>query len=272
MTPRDRELVARLCAQRAGLSVDPDQSYIIESRLTPLARREGFTAVAELLQVVRDREDERLIWAVVEAMALRQAPFFRDPGVFEMIGGDLAPTLAAARGAAPLRIWNAACGSGQEIYSLAMTLDELEPPIPVELFASDLSERLLEKARSGLYSQFEVQRGLPARRLIRHFEKQDELFVLKSRIRRAVRWRRVNLVEDISGLGRFDIVMCRNVLPGLVREARPEVLRRLMEALAPHGFLILGSQDLISPPAGLLAVADRPGVFALAPKAASRAA
>jgi Methylase of chemotaxis methyl-accepting proteins len=263
--PADRELVAALCASRAGLRVDPDKAYLIESRLTPVARRESFDSLEAFLEAVRRRGEERLIWAMVEAMAPPETAFFRDPQVFETLARDVLPDLAA-RTAGPVRVWSAACGAGQEIYSLAMLVAET-PTLAgrVELFASDLSERSLEKAKAGLYSQFEVQRGLPARKLVTHFEREGDSFRLSPRIRQMVRWRRVNLLDDLSALGRFELVLCRNVLSGLTGEGRERVLEGLTGVLAPGGWLVLGLSD--PGEAWLDPVAAAAGVFA-APRAA----
>ncbi len=241
MNTRERELVARLCAMRAGLQVDPDKDYLIESRLAPVARREGFASASELVQALRKRDEERLIWATVEAMVLADTSFFRDQEMFQHLFAEVLPAIAATREGQPIRIWSAACGSGQEVYSLAMMLDHARPAgARVELFASDLSERLLEKAQSGLYSQFEVQRGLPARLLIRHFQHHEEMFQLTARLRQQVRWRRVNLIDELAPLGQFDVVLCRNLLGSLTDVAQARVMVGLTAAVAPGGWLVLG--------------------------------
>ena len=257
MTPQDRELVARLCAERAGLRVDPEKGYVLENRLGPVARREGFASVHEFLGAMRDRDEERLIWAAVEAMSPAETTFFREPSAFERIVGEALPELARRREGGALRLWAAASGAGQEVYSLAMALDECAPAnVKVELFASDLCDRRLEKAQAGVYSQFEVQRGLSARRLVRHFESRDDSFVLSPRVRQMVRWRRVNLMDDISRLGQFDLVLCRNMLGYLLDDARARVLAGLQGALAPGGWLVLGEAEAAL---GLEAAAHRPG-------------
>src|SRR5262249_16957555 len=148
----------------------------------------------------------------------------------------------------PLRIWSAACGAGQEIYSLAMLADAMaESGLQVELAASDLAERMLEKAQSGLYTQFEVQRGLPIRRLAAHFEKEGDLWRIAPRIRQMVRWRRINLIAGLNGLGPFDVILCRNVLSGMVEPAREKVLAELASAMAPDGVLVTGLREQIEP-------------------------
>jgi len=241
---REMQLVARLCAERAGLRIDPEKHYLVENRLAPVARREGFSSIEEFLGAVRDRDEERLIWALVEAMSPSETSFFREPETFELIAQKVLPDLARRSEGRPLRVWAAACGTGQEVYSLAMLLSE-QPAAgsTFELTGSDLCERRLEKAQSGLYSQFEVQRGLSAHRLVRHFENAEEGFALSPRIRSSVRWRRVNLVEDVGRMGRFDLVLCRGLTPHLTDAARERALANLVSALAPGGVLALGPDE-----------------------------
>lgn len=238
--PMDRTFVAALCLARAGLQVDVEKSYLIESRLAPVARREGYASPEVLIAALRDGADERLGWAVVEAMTASEGEFFRDPEVFARLASEVLPALARGR-TGPVKVWNAACGSGQEIYGLAMAIAEA-PGLweAVELYASDLSHRNLEKAQSGVYSQFEVQRGLPARVLVRHFTKHGESFAVSSRVRQMVRWRRANLLDDNARFGPFDLVMFRNRLDQFAPEARQKVLAHLRRALAPGGRLVLG--------------------------------
>lgn len=259
ITPSDREWIAGLCAARAGLRVDPEKAYLIENRLAPVARRDGFGSLGEFVQALRGRGEDRLLWAAVEAMATAQPGFFHEPAALAALTAEVLPRLVAARPGAPIRIWNAACGAGQEAYSLAMALNG-EPDLAgrAELFASDLSERNLEKAQAGLYSQLEVQRGLPARLLVRHFEKHGDAFALSPRLRQAVRWRRVNLAEEAGRLGSFEVVVCRGLLPTLTEAGRSRVLGALTGALAPGGVLVMGLAD--APPAWLEPIG--PGLFA----------
>jgi chemotaxis protein methyltransferase CheR len=244
VTPQDRDLIARLCGERAGLKIDPDKTYLLENRLGPVARREGFGSVHEFICAVRDRDEDRLIWAAVEAMSPAETAFFREPGVFEHIVGEVLPELARRREGGTLRLWVAACGTGQEVYSLAMALDEAAPAgVTLEVFGSDLCERRLEKAQAGVYSQFEVQRGLSAQRLVRHFEGLEEGFSLSPRVRQMVRWRRVNLMEDLGRLGKFDLILWRNQMGYLLDDARGRVLANLQGALPPGGSLVLGAHE-----------------------------
>jgi chemotaxis protein methyltransferase CheR len=259
VTRQDLQQVAALCAEHAGLRVDPEKEYLIENRLGPVARREGFGSIPDLLQAVRDRGDERLVWAVVEGMSPAETAFFRDPSSLDQAIGHALADLARRGEGQTLRIWVAACGAGQEIYSVAMLLDEhARPGVTIDLCASDLSDRRLEKARSGVYSQFEVQRGLPAQRLVRHFEKRDDSFVIVQRLRQAVRWRRVNVLEDLSQLGPFDLVFCRNVLGGMLEAGRTQALRNLRKVLTPEGYLVLGLGEAAGE---LTTLAGQPGLY-----------
>lgn len=269
MTREDCELAAQICASRAGLLVDPDKTYFLESRLAPVARREGFNSVDDMMGDLKLKRDDRLAWAIVEALAAGETAFFRDRKPFTLFETEILPTLARLRGSEPIRVWSAACGSGQEIYSLAMSVADLRAEMPeakVELFASDLSERALEKAQSGLYTQFEVQRGLPIRKLVAHFEKSEEMWVLSPRIRQMVRWRRVNLIADLNTAGRFDVIFCRYVLSGMTPQMRPRLLENLARALTPDGFLMLGEGESVSGVSeAFQPVAGRPGLFARNP-------
>lgn len=269
MKLEDRELVAQLCAARAGVRVDPEKTYLIESRLAPVARREGFGSVGDMLAILRERREDKLAWSIVEAMAHAESAFFRDREPFALFRDEVLPTLARVRGAEPVRIWSAACAAGQEVYSLAMIVEDERgrlPGLKVELFGTDIGERQLEKAQSGLFTQFEVQRGLPIRQLVRHFEQTDDMWRVSPRLRQMIRWRRVNLVADLSTAGRFDVIFCRYVLSTLVEPMKGRLLINLARALSPEGFLFLGEQESA---AGLSdafqPVAGRPGLYARNP-------
>ena len=269
MTPEDHAFMAGLCAERAGLAIDPAKAYLIESRLGPVARREGFGSIAELVEVVRSRPEERLTAACVEAMAPSETRFFRDRAVFEHLWREVVPDLARRRADGVVRIWSAGCAAGQEIYSLAMLQAESPAPGKVELFASDLSERLLDRARAGVYTSFEVQRGLAARQLVRHFENRDEHFQVAKRVRQDVRWRQVNLLDDLAPMGAFDVVLCRYVLGGLTSGARTSVSAKLAGVVAADGVLVLGQDEAVAAE-GFAALTDVGGVFRR--KGAARAA
>jgi chemotaxis protein methyltransferase CheR len=251
------DLIRAVVHARSGAILDPDKIYLIESRLAPVARREGFPAIEDLIGAIRVQRDERLMWAVTEALTSAETAFFRDRVPFQQFREVVLPQLAISREGKPIRVLSAACATGQEAYSLAMIVDDEQSKYPgerIELFGSDLSARCLEKAQSGLYTQFEVQRGLPIRMLVRHFEKADEMWALSPRIRQMVRWRRINLLADLRTLGQFDAIFCRNVISGFDPVTRRRVLEQLARALPPDGFLVLGMNETV----GEATVALRP--------------
>ena len=265
MTPEDMDLLAALARNRAGLRIESDKAYLVESRLNPLARREGFDSIEAMIAALRAHRDDRLIWAVVEALTLNETAFFRDREVFAHLRDELLPALSRVRRDRPIRVWSAACSTGQEVYSLAMTAAEardIEPGAQFEFFGSDLSDRCLEKAQSGLYTQFEVQRGLPIRLLVKHFDNADEMWAISPRIRQSVRWRRINLLADLSSMGKFDAILLRNVLPGLDPSVHSRVIESLAERLEDDGVLLAGSGESLSSVTGAVREVDgRSGLF-----------
>jgi len=270
MRPDEIELIRRIVQARSGMVINPDKTYRIETSLAPIARKLGFADISEMIRDIQSKRDNDLMWTVTEALANTETAFFRDRAPFQQFREEILPELAVSRHDAPIRIWSAACATGQEPYSLAMIVDDEAskyPGLKIELFGSDLSERCLEKAQSGLYTQFEVQRGLPIRLLVRHFEKDDETWRLSPRIRQSVRWRRVNLLADLTGLGQFDVIFCRNVISGFDREVARRVLDQLAAALPEDGRLILGIEETASDYTDALRpVSGRRGVYAPNPE------
>lgn len=275
MTPEHIELLAALGRARAGVRVEVEKPYLIESRLTPLARREGFESIEALVDELRAKREERLIWAVVESLCRTETTFFRGREAFAALRDGVLPALSHRRDA-PLRIWSAACATGQEVYSMAMAAAEsagLAPGARFEFFGSDLSERCLEKAQSGLYTQFEVQRGLPIRMLVKYFENQDDTWTISPRIRQLVRWRRINLLSDLSALGMFDVILLRNVLRNMVPSLRGKVVRSLAGRLPPDGVLVLDPEDDVADLSDvLIAAPGRAGLYLRDPTVSSAAA
>ena len=169
------------------------------------------------------------------------------------------PALAATAAEGVVQVWSAGCSTGQEPYSLAMLAEEQETALRLEIVATDLSERVLEKAHSGLYTQFEVQRGLPIRHLLKYFEKTGEMWAVTPRLRAMIRWRRLNLVEERRSRRVFDLILCRNVLSYFEPELRQKVLAQFLPALSPQGYLVLGAGE--PGPPGFEPMGD--GVFRL---------
>lgn len=256
MSPADLDFLCALVRVRSGLVLSGERSFYAETRLSPLARREGLASVADLVAVVRDGRDERLLRGMVEAMLVQETSFYRDRSVFRGLVSQTLPALAAARGGV-LRVWSAGCGGGQEPYSLAMSAEEEGALAGVDIFASDLSSAAIEKAESGIYTHFEVQRGLPIRQLLRHFTPLEDGWRLSEAVRRRVRWGRLNLIDAFTTPEPFDVILCRHVLDVFEPNARSRVLAGLTRALASDGCLILGPQE--AAPDGFLATG--PGIF-----------
>ena len=248
MTPLDYEFLRKLLKERSGLDLSADKQYLLESRLIPLARRAGVPGLPELVQKLKGGA-EALIAEVVEAMTTNETFFFRDKVPFDHFKGTIMPEMLHARASRrSLRIWCAASSTGQEPYSIAMCLKELGAALTgwrVEIIATDLSQGVLEKSRAGLFSQFEVQRGLPIQLLVKHFTQTGELWQLNADVRAMVQFRQLNLLQDFSHLGVFDIIFCRNVLIYFDQDTKTNVFGRLAKVIEPDGFLIMGAAETV---------------------------
>jgi chemotaxis protein methyltransferase CheR len=249
VTPLDYDFLRTCLKTRSGLVLSADKQYLVESRLLPVARKAGLANLGELVTALKLTQDPGLMTAVVEAMTTNESFFFRDKTPFEHFRLTIMPALLAARRPTrSIRIWCAAAATGQEPYSLAMCLKEIEAEIAgwrIELFATDLSGEVLEKARSGLYTQFEVQRGLPIQLLIKHFSQSGELWQIAPEIRAMVRYRQLNLLADFTQLGAFDLIFCRNVLIYFDQQTKTDVLNRLARIIAGDGYLVLGAAETV---------------------------
>jgi chemotaxis protein methyltransferase CheR len=267
VTPHDYDFLRKCLKERSGLVLSADKQYLVESRLLPVARKAALATLGELVSMLRGAHDPALMTAVVEAMTTNESFFFRDKAPFEHFRATIMPALIEARRTArSIRIWCAAASTGQEPYSLAMCLKEIEREIlgwRIEMVATDLSGEVLEKARQGIYSQFEVQRGLPIQLLVKHFTRSGEFWQIAPELRAMVRYRQLNLLADFSQLGTFDIVFCRNVLIYFDAETKTDVLNRIARLTAPDGYLVLGAAETV---VGLTdrfkMVAERRGLYA----------
>ncbi|ABA03791.1 MCP methyltransferase, CheR-type [Nitrobacter winogradskyi Nb-255] len=248
MTPLDFEYLRKLLKERSGLDLTAEKQYLVESRLTPLARKAGLSGIGDLVQKMKTGATALTI-DVVEAMTTNETFFFRDKTPFEHLRETVIPALLQARAARRhLRIWCAAGSTGQEPYSIAMCLKECGPKLTgwrTEIIATDLSNEVLEKSRAGLYSQFEVQRGLPIQLLIKHFKQVGELWQINPDIRAMVQHRQLNLLQDFSHLGVFDVIFCRNVLIYFDQETKAGVFTRLARQVEADGFLALGTAETV---------------------------
>ena len=247
MTPMDYEFLRKFLKERSGLDLSSDKQYLVESRLLPLARKLGLPGITELVQKLANGLEE-LISEVVEAMTTNETFFFRDKVPFEHLSQTILPALVqSCAGRRSLRIWCAASSTGQEPYSIAMCIKGFTALAGwrVEIVATDLSQAVLEKSKAGIFSQFEVQRGLPIQMLVKHFTQVGELWHLNADIRSMVQHRQLNLLHDFSHLGTFDVIFCRNVLIYFDQDTKINVFERLARVLEPEGVLVLGAAESV---------------------------
>ena len=248
MTPLDYDFLRRLLKERSGLDLSADKQYLVESRLIPLARRAGMPGIAELVAKIKGGA-EALTTDVVEAMTTNETFFFRDKVPFDHFRDSIMPEILKARaGRKSIRIWCAAGSTGQEPYSLAMCLKEMSAALAgwrVEIIATDLSQEVLEKSKAGIYSQFEVQRGLPIQMLVKYFKQTGELWQINADVRAMVQHRQLNLLHDFSQLGVFDVIFCRNVLIYFDQDTKINIFNRLAKATEADGFLVLGAAETV---------------------------
>jgi chemotaxis protein methyltransferase CheR len=249
VTPLDYDFLRKCLKERSGLVLSADKQYLVESRLLSVARKAGLANLGELVAKLKDVREPALMSTVVEAMTTNESFFYRDKTPFDHFRASIMPALLAARKSArTIRIWCAAASTGQEPYSLAMSLKAMESEIAgwrIELLATDLSGEVLEKARAGVYTQFEVQRGLPIALLIKHFAQVGELWQIAPDLRAMVRYRQLNLLADFSQLGLFDLIFCRNVLIYFDQATKVDVLNRLARVTASDGYLVLGAAETV---------------------------
>ena len=249
MNISDFEYIARLLKERSGLVLSKDKAYLLESRLNPVARKWEFKGFDELAAAVRTARNEALVRDITEAMTTNESFFFRDTKPFDQFRDVVLPQLLETRkGARTIRIWSAACSSGQEPYSLAMILKECEAKLQglrFEIIATDLSNEILAKAKEGLYSQFEVQRGLPINLLVKYFKQDGDRWRISDTIRQMVKYETFNLLESPSRFGKFDVVFCRNVLIYFDQPTKSKILDGIAGVLPPDGFLYLGGAETV---------------------------
>ena len=248
MTPPDYEYLRKLLKDNSGLDLSADKQYLIESRLLPLSRKCGLAGISDLVQKMKGGSASHIA-QVVEAMTTNETFFFRDKVPFDHFRDSIMPEMLKARaGRKSIRIWCAAGSTGQEPYSLAMSLKEMSAATAgwrFEIIATDLSQEVLEKSKAGIYSQFEVQRGLPIQMLVKYFKQTGELWQINADIRAMVQHRQLNLLHDFSSLGVFDVIFCRNVLIYFDQDTKINIFNRLAKSMEPDGFLVLGAAETV---------------------------
>jgi len=245
----DFEFICQILRERSGLVLTNDKAYLLESRLLPVARKWKLATFDDLVRIIRSKMDEAVIRDVVEAMTTNESFFFRDTKPFDQFKALVLPALLKSRAASrTIRIWSAACSSGQEPYSLAMILSESAAQLngwKIEIVGTDLSTEILNRAKEGMYSQFEVQRGLPITMLVKNFAQIGDRWQINAKIRGMVQYKEFNLLQDPMPLGRFDVVFCRNVLIYFDQPTKTRVLNSVAKLMPEDGFLFLGGAETV---------------------------
>lgn len=272
MNGADYDYLRALLRERSGLSLSSEKQYLVESRLLPIARKAGFSGLAELVTKLKEPSAGALTIDVVEAMTTNESFFFRDKIPFEHFRDWIMPALLKSRaGSKRIRIWCAAAAAGQEPYSLAMSLREMAAQVAgwrIEILATDLSGEILERAKSGVYTQFEAQRGLPIQMLLKYFTQVGDRWQVNADVREMVQFRTLNLLNDVSSLGKFDVIFCRNVLIYFDQETKIGTFERLSRVTAPDGYLLLGAAETVVGLTDLYKpVPDKRGLYAPNPNA-----
>ncbi len=240
----DLGFLRRLVRERSAIALDASKDYLLEARLLPVADREGLGGLAGLVASLRARPGGPLTKQVVEALTTNETSFFRDVAPFECLKKAVLPALMAHRPSGRLDVWCGASSSGQEPYSVLFSLEEAgHPGLEPRLLATDLHSAMVERTREGIYSQLEVNRGLPARMLVKHFDRQGTRWQVKAVLRARVEARELNLIDPWPSMPRMDIVFLRNVLIYFEVPQKQAILAKIRSVLAPDGYLFLGGAE-----------------------------
>jgi chemotaxis protein methyltransferase CheR len=249
MTPADYEFLRGYLKDRSGLVLSNDKQYLIDSRLMPVAREAGLESISELVAKLRTPLGRAVGEKVVEAMTTNESFFFRDKTPFDHLSNEMLPNLMdSRRSQRSIRIWCAAASTGQEPYSVAMIIKELglkASAFRFEIIGTDISKEVLERAKAGSYSQFEVQRGLPIQLLLNYFTQKGDSWEIAPAIRQMVQYRHLNLFDNFSALGKFDVVFIRNVLIYFEQAAKVEILERVAKQMNPDAYMVLGAAETV---------------------------
>jgi chemotaxis protein methyltransferase CheR len=245
LSPDDFAYVAGFVRREASIVLGPGKEYLVEARLAPIARKAGASDVSEFLQGVRQRPNTTALQAIVDALTTNETSWFRDREPFSALTETVLPELITARASTRrLRVWSAACSSGQEPYSLAITLREFLPAgWTYEIVATDISSEMIKRAEDGVFSQVEVNRGLPANALLHNFERDGAHWRVSPSLRQSITFQRLNLAAPLPPIGTFDLIFLRNVLIYFDVETKNDVLSRVSKLMRPDAWLFLGAAE-----------------------------
>ena len=253
ITQNEFSLFSKYILDISGIALDAGKEYLLETRLNPLVNQLGCTNYAQLLQMAKTDFKKEIENEIIDAISTNETYFFRDKTPFELLKYKIFPDLIDKRAQKktfnkiPIRLWSAANSTGQEIYSIAMTLIEMgitPDKYSVQLFGTDISDAAIAQASYGVYNKFEVARGLDQRRLNAYFNKQpDDRYKIKDEIRLMAQFKKMNLMKPFVGLGKFDIILCRNVMIYFTNEDRKRIYNNISKVLEPDGYLLIGATE-----------------------------
>ena len=253
ITPEEFKNLAKYILDISGIALDVGKEYLIETRLHPILSKLELNSYDELLRRARNDFKKDLENQIIDAISTNETYFFRDKSPFELLQHKIFPDLIDARskqstiGRPTIRLWSAANSTGQEIYSIAMTLIEMgitPDKYNIKLFGTDISDAAIAQASYGLYNKFEVARGLDERRVVRYFDKQtDDQYKIKDEVRAMAQFKKMNLMKPFIGLGKFDIVLCRNVMIYFTSENRKKIYEGISKVMEPDGYLLIGATE-----------------------------
>lgn len=247
MTPQSFDFFSKYLHENTGLSLQKEKEYLLESRLTAVLKKHNFESFDALMSVVRNDPNGSISLDVIDSMSVTETSFFRDRKPFDLFIDTMLPEIISNKlPTQPIRIWSAAASSGQEAYTIAMLCKENEKMLAgrrVEILATDISKTVLSKAKAGIYSQFEVQRGLPTNFMLNYFEQTGAMWTLTPEIKSMVTFRQFNLMHPFTSMPKFDIIFCRNVLIYFDIATKTKVFEKLHSTMTLDGYLLLGSAE-----------------------------
>lgn len=265
LNPTYYEALKRLTLELAGVNLGSDHAFLIETRLSALARQEGYDSLDDMVEELFNTGQNRLAVQVVSSLLERDTHFYTDRPSLEKLEHIVIPAIYSSRKGGKIRIVSFGCSSGQEPYCIAMMLDKASdkfPDVKFEIVGVDYPSTALDRARAGRYTHFDVQRGLPIRDLITYFDRKAEDWIIKDHIRQAVKFEETHLLSNLDSLGEFDIVVFRNALPHYSSPAQVRVLRGLSSLVKPLGYLLLGTDETLNHiNYGFDTLARQPNVF-----------
>ena len=255
ITPEELKIITGYIHDISGIHLDASKKYLLETRLSVIAEEHGCASYRELYDKAKRDPRKRIEKQIIDAISTNETLFFRDNGPFELLRHKILPELIDARTPksprlkTPIRIWSAAASTGQEVYSIAIVLKELlgdTSKYNIKLLGTDISDAAIRQASIGKYNKFEIERGLPRDKLNKYFTLTGGFWKIKDEIRIMANFRKLNLMLPFAGLGKFDIVFCRNVAIYFTLEDRKKLFNKIADILEPDGYLIIGSTESLT--------------------------